>query len=96
MQHAELATPPRPGSRWPQTLVASALLLLPLLASRRRRLAQILGALLLVASLQTLSGCTNAYYQNELVAPGTYAVTVTATDVHGNTQSATVTVAITP
>jgi hypothetical protein len=101
MLRAELMPPPRPGSRpnrarWPQVLSASLLLLLPLLARRRRGLARVLGLLLLAATLQTLSGCTNAYYQDELAAPGNYPVTVTATDTAGNTQSATVTVAITP
>jgi hypothetical protein len=83
-----------PRRRWPAVGLASVLLILAL--GKRRRMARVLGVLLVGVAVQALSGCDTAWYRDEVVSPGSYVVTVTATDVNGNSQSATVTVVITP
>jgi hypothetical protein len=106
MQHAENIAPPRPGmgpgsqsQRWP-VVVATLLLLLPYGGNRRAGLRGGLrvavGLLWVGVLVQGLTGCTNAYYTDLVVAPGSYPVTVTGTDQSGSKQSATLTVVITP
>lgn len=75
-------------------LAAAALLLLPLGAVRRKTFARLLGLLLFTFSLQMLTGCTNSWYIAKTVAPGTYKLDVTATDINHNSQTATLTVVI--
>lgn len=86
--------PSRPSSReLPVALAAFALLLIP---SRRRILPRLLSVALLAVALHTVTGCTNTWYTAASVAPGTYQVPVIATDVNHNSQTATLTVTVTP
>jgi hypothetical protein len=99
----ENTVPPRPGShygRWP-VVAAALLLLLPYGGKRRAGLRRtglrvVVGLLGVGVLVQGLTGCTNAYYTDLVVAPGSYPVTVTGTDQSGSKQSATLTVVITP
>lgn len=88
--------PDRPGSReLPVIFTAFLLLFAPLGMKRRRMFRGILRVVVLLVSLQAILGCTNAWYNAEVVAPGTYPLPITATDIHGNTQTATLTVVVT-
>jgi hypothetical protein len=88
--------PTKPGSReLPTIFTAIVLLSVPLSLSRRKKLTRFLGLALLIVALQAITGCTNAWYTAEAVAPGTYQLPVTATDVNHNSQTATVTVIVT-
>jgi len=51
---------------------------------------------MLAALSQTLTGCTNRYYEVNFVAQGTYQLPVTATDSSGNTKTSTLTVVVAP
>jgi hypothetical protein len=87
--------PPRPGSRALPITFAAGLLLL--ISTRKRRvLARLLTLVLAAAALQTLTGCTNAWYELSLVAPGTYPLAITATDNAGNAKSATLSITVVP
>jgi hypothetical protein len=89
--------PQQPGSRTlPTILAASALLLLPVSFTRRKRIARLLTMLAFAALLQTLTGCTNLYYLVHSVEAGTYQIPITATDANHNSQTATLTLTITP
>ncbi|HEV2578216.1 MAG TPA: FG-GAP-like repeat-containing protein [Acidobacteriaceae bacterium] len=89
--------PTRPGSRaLPAVFAAFALLFVPLGWARRKNLTRLLSLALLALALQTTTGCTNAWYTAATVAPGTYQIPVIATDVNHNTQTATLTITITP
>jgi hypothetical protein len=46
--------------------------------------------------MQAVMGCTNTWYTAEYVAPGTYQLPITATDVNHNSQTATLTIVVTP
>lgn len=89
-----------PGALSPRPLLAglaaSAILLLPLGSLRRQRRFQIFGIVMLAALSQTLTGCTNRYYEVNFVAQGTYQLPVTATDSSGNTKTSTLTVVVAP
>ena len=92
---ASTRAPNRPGSReLPAALATLALLLIP--ARRRRNLSRLLGLALLAFALQTTTGCTNSWYTASAVAPGTYQLPVIATDVNHNTQTATLSITVTP
>lgn len=58
---------------------------LPLLLFQRRKLGVLLQILVTLGLLSTLGGCTNLYYAIDRVAPGTYVIPITATDVSTNT-----------
>jgi len=89
--------PVKPGSKeLPVVFTALILSLVPLRSWRRNKLARLLGFALLIVTLQAITGCTNAWYTGNAVAPGTYQIPVTATDVNHNSQTATLTVLITP
>jgi hypothetical protein len=89
--------PQRPGSRAvPSIFAATGFLLLTFAITRRKRLARLLTLLAFAALFQTLTGCTNAYYLVHSVEPGTYQIPIIATDVNHNTQSATLTLTVTP
>ena len=89
--------PNKPGSRsLPATFAAFALLFIPLGVARRRNLRGVLAFALLAFALQTTTGCTNSWYTAAAVAPGTYQVPVIATDTNHNSQTATLTVTVTP
>ncbi len=75
---------------------ALLLLLAPLSFKRRHRFGRVLGAALLLVSLQAITACGYSGEAATLVAPGSYQIPITATDTHGNAQSATFTVTITP
>ncbi len=94
---AQSTAPLKPGSRQGPALMAACLLsLLPLSFTRRRQFARMLRGAVLLVALLPLTGCTNSWYSANTVAAGTYQLPVTATDVHGNSQSATLTVVVTP
>lgn len=89
--------PNKPGSRsLPATFAAFALFFIPLGIARRKHLRGVLLFALLAFALQTITGCTNAWYTAAAVAPGTYQVPVIATDTNHNSQTATLTVTVTP
>lgn len=89
--------PVKPGLRkLPVVFTAFMLSLVPLSSWRRHKLTRLLGFALLFVALQVITGCTNAWYTENAVAPGTYQVPVTATDANHNSQTATLTVVITP
>jgi hypothetical protein len=89
-----------PGPLSPRPLLAglafSTILLLPLGSLRRQRRFQIFSIVMLAALSQTLTGCTNRYYEVNFVAQGTYQLPVTATDSSGNTKTSTLTVVVAP
>lgn len=87
---------PAAGSKGWHTILAVFLLpALPLFGRRRAR-RNILGILLVAALLQSLTGCTNLWYLVDNNPSGTYQITITATDVNHNTQTAKLSVATTP
>jgi hypothetical protein len=89
--------PRRPGARvMPEIFTALALMMIPLSFSKRKKLARMACVALLLVALPAINGCTNAWYTAEVVAPGTYSLLVTATDVNHNSQTATLTVIVTP
>lgn len=89
------ASPPAPNSRkWP--LLAAVFLLPALTAFGKRRNRCLFGVLLAAALLQTLTGCTNTWHVGSLAAPGTYQLPITATDVNNHSQTANLTIVITP
>jgi hypothetical protein len=63
---------------------------------RRRNWRRLLGVLLAVATLQIFTGCTNTWHEGNLATPGTYQLSITATDVNNNSQTVTLTIVITP
>jgi len=75
---------------------AMALLLFPFSKARRVRGFRLLGLGLMLVTMSVFSGCSNSYYNTNLVATGTYQVPITATDANGNSQTATLTVVVTP
>jgi hypothetical protein len=94
---ANNSIPRRPGSQEvPMVLSALLLALVPLRSSRRRGFARLLPITLLLVSLQAFTGCTTAWYAGEVVSAGTYQLPITATDLNGNTQTASLTVIVTP
>jgi hypothetical protein len=93
---ASNASPPAQNSRkWP---ALAALFLLPALTAigKRRNRRPLLGVLLAAALLQILTGCTNTWHEGNLAAPGTYKLPITATDTNNNSQTANLTIVITP
>jgi hypothetical protein len=89
-------SPPAQNSRkWP---ALAAVFLLPALTGFGKRLNRrhLLGVLLAAALLQIFTGCTNTWHEGNLAAPGTYQLPITATDVNNNSQTATLTIVITP
>jgi hypothetical protein len=89
-------SPPAQNSRkWP---ALAAVFLLPALTAFGKRLNRrhLLGVLLAAALLQIFTGCTNTWHEGNLAAPGTYQLPITATDVNNNSQTATLTIVITP
>ena len=94
---ASNTTPARPGSReLPVIFTALLLGLIPFRRSQRNKLTRLFGLGLLIVALQAITGCTNSWYTANTVAPGTYQIPVTATDVNHNAQTATLTVMVTP
>ena len=97
VKKASNAMPVRPGSREaPIVFVAGMLMLLPLGFARRNKLMRLLGVAALAVTMQAVMGCTNSWYTAEDVAPGTYQLPITATDVNHNSQTATLTIVVTP
>jgi hypothetical protein len=89
--------PAKPGSsHLPAVFTAILLLFVPCSLMRRRKLARVLGMALLLVAMQAIVGCTNAYYTAHFAEPGTYQVPVTAVDANQNSQTATLTVVVTP
>ena len=76
--------------------VATVILLLPVGTVKRKRLLQIFSLALVGLMIQSLAGCTNRYYEVNLVASGTYQVVVTATDSNQNSATSSVTVVVVP
>ena len=75
----------------------AALALLPWAGGhRRRRMARVLMALLAAVALSGTTGCVNDWYTRHTVAAGTYTLPVVATDSHGVSQTANLTLTITP
>jgi hypothetical protein len=94
---ASVQSPPRPGIRIvPSVFAATVILLLPFGTVRRKRLLQIFSLALVGLMIQSLVGCTNRYYEVNLVASGTYQVAVTATDSNQNSAISSVTVVVVP
>jgi hypothetical protein len=90
-------TPQRPGARLlPTIFAATTILLFPVAFARRKRFARLLTLLAFAALLQTLTGCTNLYYLVHSVEAGTYQIPITATDANQHSQTATLTLTITP
>jgi hypothetical protein len=75
---------------------AATLVLLPLGLWRRNTVGRLVGLVLVTSVLGVGTGCTNAWHRGEVVAAGTYQIPVTATDVRGNAQTATLTVVVKP
>jgi hypothetical protein len=95
--NASVQSPPRPGIRIvPSVFAAMVILLLPFGTVRRKRLLQIFSLALVGLMIQSLAGCTNRYYEVNLVASGTYQVAVTATDSNQNSATSSVTVVVVP
>lgn len=91
---ASNASPSAQKSRkWP---ALAAVFLLPALTVFGRRRNRSLGILLAAALLQTLTGCTNTWHEGNLATPGTYQLSITATDVKNNSQTANLTIVIKP
>jgi hypothetical protein len=87
--------PAKPGSRTlPVVFAALTLLIVPFSFARRKNVTRLLGFALLAVALQTMVGCTNAWYTASVVASGTYQIPVTATDVNHNSQTATLFVTV--
>lgn len=83
------------GSGGMTPIALGAILLTPLTLMRRRRL----SALLIVFAgvfMAAAIGCTNSYYEANLVAPGTYTVPINATDSNGDIQTANFVLTIVP
>ena len=59
-------------------------------------LSRVLGLVVALVVMQAMVGCTNAWFTGNVVTVGTYTVPVTATDVNHNTQTAVLTVVVTP
>jgi hypothetical protein len=95
--NAENVVPARPGTReLPAVLAAVLLFFVPLGIARRNRIGRLVGLALCAVALGAMTGCTNAWHTENSVAAGTYQVGVTATDVNHNSQTATLTVVVTP
>ncbi len=94
---ASVHSPPRPSTRLvPSIFAATVAILLPFGAVRRKRLARIYGLALAGLVIQGLVGCTNRYYEVNLVSPGTYQVPITATDSNQNSATSNLTVVVEP
>jgi hypothetical protein len=94
---ASNTAPALPGSRTlPVILTALVLWLIPSSRSQRTKLTRLLGLALLAITLQTITGCTNAWYTAKFVSPGTYQLPIIATDSNHVSQTATLTVIVTP
>jgi len=72
------------------------LMMVPVGLRRRRMLSRVLGLVVALVVMQAMVGCTNAWFTGNVVTVGTYTVPVTATDVNHNTQTAVLTVVVTP
>jgi hypothetical protein len=95
---------PRGIRRWPVVVLSALVLLLP----RRKRLRRekqeerrtkgrlFLWLALLACVLQATIGCGNSFYTLPGAAPGTYQIQVTATDSNQHTQTAVLTLNVTP
>jgi hypothetical protein len=91
-----VASAGRKSREGPVVFSAFLLLLAPLTCKRRRGFVRVLGIALLLVSLQAIVACGFIGEPAELVAPGTYQVPITATDIRGNSQSAMLTIVVTP
>jgi hypothetical protein len=91
------AVPTRPSSKeLPVVFAAITLLFVPFALRRRKTFTRLLTLALAIVALQTITGCTNSFYIADFVAAGTYQLPVTATDANNNSQTATLTVVVTP
>ncbi|WP_263377580.1 FG-GAP-like repeat-containing protein [Granulicella paludicola] len=97
LSKADAAIPDRPGVPT-STIVytASFFLLLPSVFLRRRKYSRIFILFTLGVFCQLCTACTNSFYIAHTVTPGTYMIPVTATDISGNSQTANLTVNVTP
>lgn len=91
---SESSPPAQNSRRWP---VLAAVFLLPALtAFGKRRNRRLLVVLLAAALLHTLTGCTNTWHDGNLTTPVTYQLPITATDINNKSQTANLTIIITP
>lgn len=96
-QHVEATVPSRPGSRnTPAILVALTLLPLAVRRRRRRHLRSLLLAVLAAVLLTSATGCFHSAFTVDVVAGGSYPITVTATDSAGTSHSAVLILNVTP
>lgn len=94
---ASTKTPATPGTQeLPVIFTAFTLLLVPFSFARRSNITRLLGLTLLAVALQATTGCTNAWYTAATVAPGTYQLPVTATDLNHDSQTAMLTLIVKP
>lgn len=96
-QHAMLKTDPTGSGSGPSVSTFAALCTVPLLLLRRRRLRNLLWAVIVSAAIIGMSGCTNIYYPLNQVSPGTYTIPITGIDTtSGISHTATLTLTVTP
>jgi hypothetical protein len=87
--------PARPGSdASPLVFAGVGLLLLPICSMRRGRFSRLIFVALAAIPLAGLTACTNSYFIVNVVAPGTYQLPVTATDINHNAKTATLTIIV--
>ena len=86
-----------PGLPGPsRVLLAMGTILLISIPLRRRRFFKVLGLCFAFLLLPSIGGCGGDVTSTQFIPPGTYQIPVTATDLNGNSQTATLNLVITP
>ncbi len=79
-----------------RVLLAMGTILLISIPLRRRRFFKLLGLCFAFLLLPSIGGCGGDLTSTQFIPPGTYQIPVTATDVNGNAQTATLSLVIAP
>ncbi|HLI77932.1 MAG TPA: Ig-like domain repeat protein [Acidobacteriaceae bacterium] len=96
LQESATAASPRSPRRPSLDIVAACALLAPFAVRRRKRLTPLLVAIGMLIGFGAFTGCTEVVVPLNEVAPGTYALPISATDVQGNTKTVTLTINVVP